>query len=86
MPFSRIKALAMPTARCVFPVPIVPTSSRPVLSTGYSSTNRHAGGGELQLRPFKLVVREFAMLISFGNPRRREHGIGAGASIGNRSA
>src|ERR1035438_8775856 len=32
----------MPTERWVFPEPALPISSRPVLSTGYSSTNLYA--------------------------------------------
>ena len=69
MPLPRISSLMMPTARWVLPTPMLPISSSPVLSTGYSSTNLPAArrdeasaGGDRQNR-----IRELAVLVAFGD-------------------
>ena len=73
----------MPTERCVLPTPTEPTNSRPVLSVGYSSTNRPARKRASRMLLYRLVVRialevgEFAVLVTRRNVRRRQQALAA---------
>ena len=84
MPWVAISSFRLPTARWVFPVPMPPTSSRPVLLLGeYSSTNLQAamraslngrGGRRIQ----SWIARNARSAWGFGRPRAKSLRVASG--------
>src|SRR5437867_2818107 len=82
MPFCRINALMIPTARCVFPTPCGPMNSKPneTRGIGYSSTNFSAA-----ILAFSIERSGEGMMSKFSNSHRAYRS-GIFAASSNRSA